>query len=362
VVRSTLPLWHQEHDIVLAAWTPEQSAIRSLAPAERDRVLNWHTQNPAGGGTPDDPAEDAWDLVIPWNCVVVVPEVPAKGTCAGLAALASSSGNRVVAIGYDCIPVASADLVPPAEPNRFVRYLSAAKHLRRIACISASATAEFQGFAAMLESQGLPGPTVVECALPSPALGKRSAPQPTPLPVVLCVGSYEPRKNQESVLFAAEVLWREGLRFELDFVGGGFPDRGLRRRVRRLTRDGRAVRIRTAITEGELDSAYASARFTVFPSIHEGYGLPVVESLAHGTPVITSEYGSTSEIAKGGGAVVIDPREDLALVDAMRELLRDDHLLTRLHDQLPQRPSRTWAEYAAELWRDLVEPELVSPR
>ena len=40
----------------------------------------------------------------------------------------------------------------------------------------------------------------------------------------------------------------------------------------------------------------------VFPSVHEGYGLPVAESLALGTPVITTEYGSTAEIAAGGGA------------------------------------------------------------
>ena len=62
--------------------------------------------------------------------------------------------------------------------------------------------------------------------------------------------------------------------------------------------------------------------------------LNVAESLAAGTPVITANYGSTQEIAAAGGAITIDPRDDEALISAMRRLLTDDALLEQLRAQL----------------------------
>ena len=116
--------------------------------------------------------------------------------------------------------------------------------------------------------------------------------------------------------------------------------------------------MRTAATDTELAAAYHHARFSVFASLHEGYGLPVAESLAYGTPVITTNYGSTHDIAAAGGAILIDPRDDDALTDAMRSLLTDDHLLHTLRQQLHTRPTRTWEHYAHDLWHHLVQPEL----
>ena len=92
-----------------------------------------------------------------------------------LAALAQYSGNALVAVGYDCIPVVSADLVPAAESERFPRYLSALKFARRIAGISTSAAVEFGGFASALPAQGLTPPIVFECRLPTESMPKAGA-------------------------------------------------------------------------------------------------------------------------------------------------------------------------------------------
>src|SRR5205085_1195336 len=96
----------------------------------------------------------------------------------------------------------------------------------------------------------------------------------------------------------------------------------------------RPVEAISAATDALLFGGYRVARFTVFPSINEGFGLPVAESLACGTPVITSNFGSTREIAEGGdaggGALLVDPRDDDSLTGAMRSLLTDDALLHRL--------------------------------
>jgi glycosyltransferase involved in cell wall biosynthesis len=359
VVRATVPLWHRDHDITPVVWTDTHAALRRLTANEEHRLFRWGS-GPVSGNA----VATASSLVVPWHSVVVLVEVPARGACARLAALARFTSNRVAAIGYDCIPVTSADMVPMGETDRFVHYLEVVKYTKRVAGISVSAAAEFHGFAAMLPTQGLPGPRVVECALPADAshphpAGPSSGAHP---PLVLCVGSVEPRKNHLAVLNAAEVLWREGLSFQLRFVGGGGAGHAFAKRLRQLHRAGRLVRADTAISEAELALAYRSARFTVFASLHEGYGLPVAESLAFGVPAVTTNYGSTREIGEGGGVVLVDPRDDTDILQAMRRLLVDDAYLAQLTDEIQRRPRRTWEDYATELWTVLAETELAALR
>ena len=364
VVRALLPRWNKQHEIVPVAWAPGYGLMRTLAADEADRVLRWH----GGRGDEVNRSETsldtaAWTLVVPWNCVLVLAEVPARDVCERLAGLAEHSGNAVVGIGYDCIPVVSADLVPPAEPNRFVRYLSIVKHMRRIAGISGSATDEFRGFAHSVRAQGLDGPQVVECRLPTEPIGDRRPVDPSPppadppSPTILCVGSFEPRKNQIAVLYAAETLWREGHRFQLEFIGGGGWGTAMNRLVKRLDRLGRPVSVRRAVSDADLERAFRSASFSIFASLHEGYGLPVAESLAFGLPVITTEYGSTAEIGAAGGVILIDPRDDDQLIDAMRTLLTDRDVLARLQGETRLLPTRTWEEYSDDLWAQLVVAE-----
>jgi glycosyltransferase involved in cell wall biosynthesis len=121
---------------------------------------------------------------------------------------------------------------------------------------------------------------------------------------------------------------------------------------------GRSVRVERAVSDRVLAGAYASAWFTVFPSLHEGFGLPVAESLSFGVPVITTGYGSTAEIGGPGGCVLVDPRDGGALTDAMRRLLVEPRVLAGLRAQIAGRPVRGWQDYADELWEFLVGPEL----
>jgi glycosyltransferase involved in cell wall biosynthesis len=222
----------------------------------------------------------------------------------------------------------------------------------------------------MLPQIGIPGPRVTACLLPNEGADSTERALAAGaerllvggLPMVLVVGSHEPRKNHLAILHSAEILWREGLRFSLTFIGGSGWGDEFPRRAGELTEAGRSISIRRAVSDAELDEAYRTARFTVFPSLHEGFGLPVVESLAHGTPVITSNFGSTAQSAAAGGTVLVDPRDDADLTAAMRTLLTDDQVLARLRAQVADRPERTWQDYADELWERLVDPELRAVR
>ncbi|MGI8536427.1 MAG: glycosyltransferase [Mycobacteriales bacterium] len=353
VVRRLVPRWERDHDLELGVWSSHAGALRTLQPDERHRVLSW-----AGPlGRPGVPPV-AQTVLVPWRSTLVLPEVPGTEQCLRLASLAQHSGNRVVAVGHDCIPVVSADLLPTAESNKFVRFLSLVKHASVIAGVSRSAAGEFRGFAAALPTQGLPGPRVVACplAFDDPAPQPDDDPRdPTAVREVLVVGSHEPRKNHLAVLHAAEVLWREGLDFSLRFVGGsGWTTSVFDARFAELVLAGRPVTAERGLDDEQLWAGFRRARFSVFPSLHEGFGLPVAESLALGTPVVGTAYGSIGEVGVGGGVVLVDPRDDDDLAAALRRLLTDDAQLARLRQETLDRPVRSWDDYARELWQHLV--------
>ncbi len=378
VVRQTVPLWHAVHDILPVAWTAGRGAMRRLDEIEARRIHDWSADRRTDGGLddPDRITELDDQIVIPWRCVIVMPEVPQMDIAPRIAAIGACSNNRLVAVGHDAIPLLSADTVDLEEPRKFMTYLTALKFADRIAGVSRSSTAEFAAYGSMLSSQGLPGPATVAVPLPVEfAAADDSAGPPSPAaedpnaadetttedptrPEVVVVGSHDARKNHLAVLHAAEVLWQEGVRFRLSFIGSGGSNQEFLRRLRLLQHRGRAVRLRTGLSDAQLRRAVADARFTVFPSLHEGYGLPVAESIALGTPVITTFYGSTAEIAEEGGAITVDPRDDASLTAAMRQLLTTDTEIDRLRAEIERRRERSWQDYADELWDALVRPVL----
>ena len=351
VVRETMPRWSAEHPVTAVAWIDQYSAFRTLAPREVSRVFA-HEATTSG----DPSASEATyrpHLVVPWRSVLVLPDVPNPRAGGQLAALARFSGNTLSMIGYDMIPITSAELRPPADTNAFAQYLTVVKHAHRVAGISRSAAAEFAGFTRSLAAQGLSGPEVREVLLAgeAPRATGPSSGQRGDRPVMLCVGSQEPHKNQRAALHAAERLWREGLEFELRLVGGiGWSDAVLRPAIERLVDAGRSITALGRVSDAQLLDEMQSADFVFFASLHEGYGLPVAEALACGTPVITSNFGSQLEIAELGGCLVVDPRNDDEVTGVVRRLLTRPDELQRLRIEAAARPVRTWDEYASDLW------------
>jgi len=358
VVRETLPHWDAAgRPIRIVAWTAHSSAMREIDVYERDRVLSWNDRKYAVGHRhPVENDDHAETIVVPWKTDVFIPEVPVPGVTAALACLSEFSGNAVAMIGHDAIPIVSAEGQPNAESERFAHFLTVVKHARRVVGVSKSAASEFRGFSSAVTAQGLTGPSVeaVPLAGEVPARAKALASRPAApgLPLILCVGSHEPRKNQEAVLFAAEYLHKQGHRFRIVFVGRGSrgATQGFDARVQKLRRTGLDVRSFRSLEDDELWGLYRDARFTTLVSLHEGFGLPVVESLALGTPVLTSDFGSLAEIAEGGGCLTVDARDDVAVIEGMRRMLDDDELIGRLRSEAESAPPRGWSDYASELW------------
>jgi glycosyltransferase involved in cell wall biosynthesis len=263
-------------------------------------------------------------------------------------------------VGYDLSPIVAAENFVPKVTRNFAGYLSVVKHADRVSTISRTSRDSFRAFAAITAAEGLRGPQVEAHELPTEApyldarrlQEARSSMGVGDRPVALVVGSHEPRKNHVAVLEAAERLWARGDRpFELLFLGwSGWLGKDFDDVVDRLRSVGRPIVVRKRSSEEELWAAYRLARFTVFPSLLEGYGLPIAESLASGTPVITSNYGSMAEVAEKGGCLVVDPRDVDQLERAMALLLDDDDVLQKLRDKAVEIDTGTWQSYASRLW------------
>ena len=149
---------------------------------------------------------------------------------------------------------------------------------------------------------------------------------------VLAVGTLEPRKNLTTLLRAFARLRRDGdvdpgLRLVLAGARG-WLDEPIFRSVRSLGLE-KAVHFPGFIDDDDLPAVYGGAGLFVFPSLYEGFGLPLLEAMACGVPVVTSNVSSLPEVA-GDAALLVDPRDVDGLAAAVSRALRDAGLRERL--------------------------------
>jgi len=257
---------------------------------------------------------------------------------------------RAVLIFHDAIPLADPHVPAPARPfHRALLRLVAA--FDRVVCVSRASEAELHR---LWERDGVQPAATVVAPWPVPFEGPRPAYRPPPQgrPVVLCVGRLKRVKNHRILLEACERLWREGLDFGLDLIGCGdvpYESADVFRALRVLEAAGRPVRWRGHVPEAELHQAYQEASLTAFPSLMEGFGLPLVESFWHGRPVVCGGSGAVGEVARGPGVVEADVADAASLAAALRSLLADPARRQELARAASARPLRTWDDY----WPDL---------
>ena len=108
------------------------------------------------------------------------------------------------------------------------------------------------------------------------------------------------------------------------------------------------------IDNNKLFELYKKTSFTCYISYYEGFGLPISESLWHGTPVLTSNFGSMYEVAKKGGCYCIDSRNENEIYEALEKLIVSPDLLDKLKKEIECANFTTWKSYADEVYNELV--------
>lgn len=169
-------------------------------------------------------------------------------------------------------------------------------------------------------------------------------------PFILSVGTLEPRKNHLGLIKAfSEVVRQKQSNTLLAIAGGrGWMYEETLQAVKDLNLEER-VRFLGRVSELELISLYSLADIFAFPSFFEGFGIPPLEAMACGTPVITSNTSSLPEAA-GDAALLVDPHSISELADALLRLLEDDALCETLRQKGYQQVQRfSWANSAAKM-------------
>jgi len=163
---------------------------------------------------------------------------------------------------------------------------------------------------------------------------------------ILCVGTLEPRKNLPALIAAFGRLPRARRSHCLVLAGSlGWRTEGIDDAIDRSGLAG-AVVMPGYLPADELRSLYSYADLFVFPSLYEGFGLPPLEAMACGAPVITSNTSSLPEVV-GDAALQIDPRDPDALAEAMSAVLDDESLAASLREKGFDRVKRFSWERAA---------------
>jgi glycosyltransferase involved in cell wall biosynthesis len=199
-----------------------------------------------------------------------------------------------------------------------------------------------------------PEKIIVTHLAPAPGFSRLPKPLDAPLPpgvsepYVLAVGNLEPRKNLVRLLEAFAVVVTER-RFagSLVLVGQAAMGSATLRRLARLRGIESRVIFAGFVTQPELNALYNRAAVFVYPSLYEGFGLPAIEAMACGCPVVASNVSALPETT-GGAAMLVDPLSTAAIADAISAVLERPELARQLRERgLRQAASYSWAATAA---------------
>jgi glycosyltransferase involved in cell wall biosynthesis len=182
-------------------------------------------------------------------------------------------------------------------------------------------------------------------------------------PFILSVGSLEPGKNRERLLQAFARLRARGLEHMLVVAGQRAwryeSEEPLAQRLGLAD----SVRVLGHVPQADLPALYSAADLFAFPSLYEGFGLPALEAMACGAPVVASNVSAVPEVV-GDAALQVPPLDVEALADAMERLLRDEPLRANLRERgLKRAAGFSWEETArrtAEVYKWAAEAKKVS--
>ena len=204
----------------------------------------------------------------------------------------------------------------------------------------------------LIELYGIAEEKLVVTPLAADAAFRPDGPSPDGTAYALFVGALQPRKEATAAIEALALLPDDVLR--LVVVG---PDKGGRAEAERLAAElglDDRVELRGHVPQDELTTLYRGAACLVFPSRYEGFGLPVLEAMASGAPVVATTAGALPEVA-GEAAILVAPGNPAALAGGIERALADRE---RLRAAGLERAARySWAETARrtlEVYRELL--------
>ena len=293
-------------------------------------------------------------FILPRGSWILISELMTSTELENVFSFVRKQGLKVAAVFHDALPVQFPELVSKRYREDHERYMRAIAQADCILPVSEYSKTCYLDWA---ESSGIDLPQIEVCLNgvqfgdKSAEIDKRTLPEGVSSDFALCVSTVEPRKNHLKLLEAWRNLLAEGEALpQLVLVGNaysGFEE--LAESVDQICKDEKGVVWLKGVSDEDLEMLYTRCRLTVFPSIAEGFGLPILESLWYGKPCLCASFGAMEEVAGGGGCVRVDVRYVEAIETGIRKIALDDRLVASLEIECSKLKIRTWSDYAAEL-------------
>lgn len=269
--------------------------------------------------------------------------------------LATKKNAKLTFFSYDLIPINNPQFCPPEFILMFRRYLELAKFSQKLWSISNTTRCELEeyvGESSYLKKSSfkwLPPSIYTKCAHPLVVENSASGES-----FWLFVSSFEPRKNHLGLFDALKILKSQTIDLpRVVFVGGSsWDDDPITKGIQELLREGFDLVKLINIPECCLGKLYEQANLTLYPSHFEGFGLPVVESLSFGVPVVTSDVGSTGELLSIPGTLGFKQGSSHDLALKLGIFLENNKMQADLRAGAVEAKHNlgTWAEYARDLY------------
>ena len=330
--------------IVPLVWNQHRRGLALAEPAALDHLARWNGPSP-GAWTLHVPPPGSWLLVVE---LIVGASHPSQ---ACLRQLADRARWKLAAVFHDAIPLGWGG--SPAQNHG--QYMVGLASYDLVLANSHAMEGTLRQFWQQQCGQGLmPAPRARLQAL---SLAEEWPGQPRRLPKVrpsgplrlLCVGSLESRKNHRTLLKALAWLAAHGrLGLEVQIVGWA-QEPAVLAQLQRAQALGLPLAWDGEASDSQLLAYYANCDVSVYPSLFEGFGLPVAESLWLGVPCVCGGEGALQERRLGGGCLAVETQSWRALAHGLAQVACDPQLLRRLQAELGVRPLRSWRDYADQL-------------
>lgn len=290
---------------------------------------------------------------------LLLPEIMPAEDCLALVDYARRHDLRCAAIFYDSIALLQPDFCSEEIRGNHAAYMRALARCDLVIPISHFSEDCLSDF---WKETGTKPAQLATVLLPGEFSGDRLAtgevcPHDNQVRI-LCVSTLEPRKNHLRLLAAFRMLSDlcPGIRFQLDLVGNSYAGAmEITEAIQAAAAQDDRIKWWRVVDDQKLHQLYADAHFTIYPSLIEGFGLPILESIWHERPCICSDAGVMSELAQGGGCLATNVRDERCLAQAMAMIANDEGFRRRLTQEAASRPLKTWEQYANEVLDRLNE-------
>jgi len=244
---------------------------------------------------------------------------------------------------YDFFPFLRPQDYPPATPRSCMPYIQAIREAPRVSFISEQTQIEYTN--RIVRNLGRTGP---HFALGGDGLNIEKQKFDANKNLFAYIGTIEPRKNVAVILEAFEALWARGSEGELVIIGR-LDSRSARELpiLKRLESEARFKHLGTA-SDNDIREVMRKARATLFVSSAEGFGIPPIESLSAGVPIIVSPGLPCIDFLAPGGRIVLDAISSEAVARAIESTL-DDQTASRLWNEASQLAVPTWKDFVRRL-------------